>query len=135
MKIKSKINVSNINKELFIETIEQYNLEITDKSKLLFKNTLPTYAHRGYLYRRPILNGKYESNHWIIKVDSIIFKSILLSIASYVFLWYHNTEIIIRIITSFMFFLINYFINRKVIKTQIDKIENTFEKKRNGNNS
>ncbi|NJB84171.1 hypothetical protein [Wenyingzhuangia aestuarii] len=128
MKIKSNIQVTELNRDQFIQVLENNNLKVTNNEKIRFKDLIKTYTPRYYPRFKPTISGEFYRNEWKINLDSVIFKSFLLGISTYIFFWANNAEIKTRIIIPIIFMIINYWINQLIIKTRIENIESYFRK-------
>ncbi|MDO6739333.1 hypothetical protein [Wenyingzhuangia sp. 2_MG-2023] len=129
MKIQSKIKLTNLNKNILIEILEKNNLKVTVQNGLKFQEIVKPNTPNGYYVLKPILSGEFYSNEWKIRMNSILYKSTLVSLACYIFFWVNGTEITVRFIISITVFIINYWINKNIIKNRIESLEFEFKKK------
>lgn len=127
MKIKSNILVTESNEDIFIYVLENNNLKVTNKDKMEFKDLIKTNTHRYYPRFKPTISGEFNSGEWKINLDSIIFKCFLIGISTYIFLWANNAGIKIKIVVPMIFVTLNYWINKLIIKTRIENIEQSFK--------
>jgi len=129
MKIKSSINVTDINRHILISILKRKNYEVTGQKYLKFESIVQTYAGRGFHGFNPTIIGEYNFEKWNIKINSVLFKSLLFSITGYIFFWVNEAELTTRIIASIVIFFSNLKVNTSIIKTRIENIESEFRKR------
>lgn len=103
-------------------------MKVTNEEKIRFEDLIRTNTHQYYPRFRPTISGEFYLNKWNINLDSVIFKSFLIGVSTYIFFWANNAKIEIRIIIPIIFMVINYWINQVIIKSRIEDIESSFKK-------
>lgn len=126
MKMKSKIQLTELNRGEFIKVLENENLWVLDDEKIKFTGLIKTNTDRFYLFFKPVLNGSFYKGEWEINLNSVVFKCFLISIGVFIFCWANNVEVKIRIVAPVFFMFLNYCTNRTILKNRLKKIEILF---------